>query len=73
MVLVLGDNFNVTWSTSANISLPDSLTNSTGKNEYNSTLTLTTVTPESDGTYICTVESDFGDDFESISVNVIGL
>ena len=71
-VLALGDNVNVTWSTSASISLPNSTITSTGKNEYNSTLTLANVTPESIGNYTCIVQSDFGNDTESISLNVTG-
>ena len=72
-VLALGSNVNVTWSTSANISLPDPMTTSTIKNEYNSTLSLDNVTLESDGNYTCSVESNFGDDMEDLYLNVIGL
>ena len=72
-VSALGDYVYVTWSTSASISLPDSTTTSTGKNEYNSTLTLANVTPESDGNYTCVVQSDFGNDTEYLDLSVIGL
>ena len=72
-VMALGDGINVMWSTSANVSLPDSVTTSTGRNEYNGTLTLTNVTLEWIGLYTCRVESPFGNDSKSISVNVTGL
>ena len=72
MVVALGSNVNITWSTTTNISLPDSTTTLTGKNEYNGTLTLANVTLESNGTYTCTVENDFEEDMENIDLIVQG-
>ena len=70
--VALGSNVNIIWSTSANISLPDSMTTLTGKNEYNGTLTLADVTQESNGTYTCRVENDFADDTKDIDLFVDG-
>ena len=71
-VLALGSNVSVIWSSSTTISLPDSTTTPTGKNEYNGTLTLSNVTQELTGNYTCRVENDFEEDMEDIDLIVQG-
>ena len=72
-VMSLGSDVSVTWSSPDNNSPLNSFITSTGKNEYNGTLMLTSVTLESAGVYTCSVETDLGNDSESISVIVTGL
>ena len=68
-----GSAVTVSWSTTANIFLPDALTISTGKYEYESLLTLTNVSSEAVGVYTCTSENPFESDFDTVTVNVAGL
>ena len=63
---------NITWSTTANISLPDPTTIDTDKHQYNSSVTLISVPLEAMGDYTCSVENAFGIDSAVTAVNVAG-
>ena len=63
---------NITWSTTASISLPDPTTIDTDKDERTSTLTLTSVPLEAVGDYTCSVENPFGSNSDVVNVNVTG-
>ena len=70
---VFGSDVTVSWSTTANVSLPEATIVSIGKNEYQSSLTLTNVSLQATGDYTCSAESQFGDDFETLNVTVRGM
>ena len=70
---VFGSIVIVTWSTTANVSLPEAMTISTGENEVNSSLTLADIHLEAMGVYTCSAENPFGSDFGTVLVNVTGL
>ena len=65
----LTSDFMVTWSTTANISLPSATTVMVDSDKYNSSLTLTSVNLKAMGMYFCSVRSSSA----SIVVNVTGL
>ena len=69
----LANDVSITWSTSANVTIPTTTTVPLGNDLYMSSLTLTDVSLDATGVYTCTVKSSFGDDSEDIIVNVEGL
>ena len=72
--IAFGSDITVFWTTTANISLPDAVNISAGKNEYESLLTLTNIPLEAMGIYTCNVENPFDDsDSDIVVVNVTGL
>ena len=68
-----GNDVTVSWSTTANVFLPEATVVSTGKNEYQSSLTLTSVSLQASGDYICSAKNQFGNDSEILNVTVRGM
>ena len=68
-----GSSVMVTWSTTADVSLPYATTVSTGKNEYQNSLMLMSVSLQATGVYTCNAKNQFGNDSAALNVTVTGL
>ena len=66
-------NVTITWSTTANVTLPNTTTETLSDGQYESLLALTSVGLEAAGVYTCTAQGSSGSDVAKITVNVEGL
>ena len=73
IVMSLTSDFEVTWSSSANISLPNATRVFRDDDKYESSLMFTSIGLDAIGVYTCTVWSSFGNNSVDIVVNVTGL
>ena len=73
IVMSLTTDFEVTWSSLTNITLPNATRVPLGDDMYESSLMFTSIGLDAIGVYTCTVQSSSGNNSADIAVNVTGL